>query len=65
MLSIAKARKQHGNGWLMISWMFMFLFFSHLFVCRLWLLFAFNFDDAYLLLVDGHRKELMDKGGIA
>jgi hypothetical protein len=58
----------------------MFLFFSHLFVCKLWPLSTFNFDNACLLLVgcissgatslqrcfDGRRnKELMNKGGIA
>jgi hypothetical protein len=31
--------------------MFMFLFFSHLSVCRLWSLFVFNFNDICLLLV--------------
>ncbi len=31
--------------------MFMFLFFFHLFVCRLWPLFVFNFDNVCLLLV--------------
>jgi hypothetical protein len=30
---------------------FMFIYFFHLFVCKLWSLFAFNFDNTYLLLV--------------
>jgi hypothetical protein len=30
---------------------FMFLFFSHLFVCKLWPLSAFNFDNTCLILV--------------
>ncbi len=56
--------------------MFMFLFFYHLFICKLWPLSTFNFDGTNLLLVgaflvvllvlqgcfDGHKnKELRNK----